>query len=187
MRRSVGTLVGLVGPAFAAVLVWVFGAPREELVSVGGERGVLFPGSGGAGGGQLLMLVVLLGAAAVCAVLVLWARHPGLRGPRGTAAMVLLPALTSAVAAAAASPLARALVPPARDVPAGTVVALPPEAGPLFTGRMVYGTTGPSWDLLPGAAGWVVFGAMVAAFTVAALAHVSASPDLADATPRTGR
>ncbi|MFN3601333.1 MAG: hypothetical protein ACK4UY_08100 [Dietzia sp.] len=178
--RAVGTLSGVVGPAVAALLVWIVAAPRSELLSVGGGRGLRLPESGTDGGSQLLMLIILLGAAVVCAVLVLWHRNPGLRRPGGVPVLVLLPGLTCAVAAAAASPLAALLAPPAQDAPYGAVVAQSPAAGALFFDRMIYGTSGPSWDWFPPGAGWLVFGAMIAAFTVAALAHFSYSPDLRD-------
>ena len=178
--HAVGTLSGVVASAVVALLVWVVAAPRSELLSVGGGRGIRLPESGTDGGSQLLMLIVLLGAAVVCSVLVLWHRHPGLRRPRGVAALVLLPGLACAIAAAAASPLAGVLAAPRTDAPYGEVVAQAPAAGALFFDRMIYGTAGPSWDWFPAGAGWVVFGAMVAAFTVAALAHFSDSPDLRD-------
>lgn len=178
--RAVGTLAGVVGPAVVALALWLVGAPRAELLSVGDGRGAMFPGSGAAGGSQLLVLLVVLGAAAVCAALVLWWRHPGLRRPRGVAALTGIPALTCAVAAAAATPLADLLLSPPEDAPAGVVLALPPEVGPLFWGPMVYGEYGPSWGALPGGLGWFVFGATLAAFTVAVLAHFSASADLSD-------
>ncbi|MBB1054309.1 hypothetical protein G6017_08340, partial [Dietzia sp. B44] len=100
-----GTVSGVVGPAVVALLVWIVAAPRSELLSVGGGRGLRLPESGTDGGSQLLMLIVLLGAAVVCAVLTLWHRHPGLRRPGGVTVLVVLPGLTCAVAAAAASPL----------------------------------------------------------------------------------
>jgi hypothetical protein len=178
--RAVGTLAGVVGPAVVALVVWIAAAPRPELLSVGGGRGVRLPESGTDGGSQLLVLVVLLGAAVVCAVLVLWSRHPGLRRPAGVPVLLLLPGLTCAVAAVAASPLAGLLAAPPRDAPYGMVVAQAPAAGPLFFDRMIYGTSGPSWDWLPPGAGWLVVGAMLAGFTVAALAHFSYSPDLRD-------
>lgn len=181
--RAIGTVAGVLGPAVVALAVWLLGAPREELVSVGDGRGVLFPGSGAAGGAQLLVLIVLLGAATVCAALVLWHRHPGLRRPRGVVVLAGLPALTCAVAAAAATPLAGFLLAPDDSTPAGTLVALPPEAGPLFVGPMIYGETGPSWGAFPPGAGWLVFGAVVAALTVAFLSHFAASPDLAEVSP----
>ena len=175
-----GTLLGVGGPAVGALLVWIAAAPRPELMSVGEGRGVRLTDSGVDGGSQLLMLVILLGAAAVCAVLVLWHRHPGLRRPGGVPGLTLLPGLAIAVAAAAASPLAGLLASPPTDVPYGDVVAQGPAVGALFFDRMVYGTAGPSWDWLPPGAGWLVFGAMVAAFTVAALAYFSFSSDLRD-------
>ncbi|EYT58016.1 hypothetical protein H483_0114980 [Dietzia sp. UCD-THP] len=175
-----GTLVGVVGPAVVALLVWVVAAPRSELLSVGGGRGVRLPESGADGGSQLLMLIVLLGAAVVCAVLSLWHRHPGLRRPWGVPVLMLLPGLTCSVTAAAASPVAALLAPTAENAPYGTAVAQPPTAGALFFDRMIYGTTGPSWDWFPPGAGWLAFGAMIAAFTVATLAHVSHSPELRD-------
>ncbi|WP_194305656.1 MULTISPECIES: hypothetical protein [unclassified Dietzia] len=178
--RAVGTLAGVVGPAVVALLVWVVAAPRSELLSVGGGRGLRLPESGADGGSQLLMLIVLLGAAVVCAVLSLWHRHPGLRRPGGVPVLVLLPGLTCSVTAAAASPVAALLAPTAENAPYGTVVAQPPTAGALFFDRMIYGTTGPSWDWFPPGAGWLAFGAMIAAFTVAALAHVSHSSELRD-------
>lgn len=178
--RAVGTVTGVVGPAVVALLVWIVAAPRSELLSVGGGRGLRLPESGTDGGSQLLMLIVLLGAAVVCAVLTLWHRHPGLRRPGGVTVLVVLPGLTCAVAAAAASPLAALLAPPAEDAPYGSVVAQSPAAGALFFDRMIYGTSGPSWDWFPPGAGWLVFGAMIAAFTVAVLAHFSHSPELRD-------
>ncbi|MFN3340180.1 MAG: hypothetical protein ACK40Z_10835 [Dietzia sp.] len=178
--RAVGTLSGVVGPAVVALLVWIVAAPRSELLSVGGGRGFRLPESGTDGGSQLLMLIILLGAAVVCAVLVLWHRHPGLRRPGGVAVLLLAPGLTCAVAAAAASPLASLLAPPAQDAPYGAVVAQSPAAGALFFDQMIYGVSGPSWDWFPPGAGWLVFGAMIAAFTVASLAHFSYSPDLRD-------
>lgn len=178
--QAVGTLSGVLASPVVALLVWVVAAPRSELLSVGGGRGLRLPESGADGGSQLLMLIVLLGAAAVCSVLVLWHRHPGLRRPRGVPALILLPGLVCAAAAAAASPLASVLASPPSDAPYGAVVAQAPVAGALFYDRMIYGTSGPSWDWLPPGAGWVVLGATVAAFTVAVLAHFSYSPDLTD-------
>lgn len=178
--QAVGTLSGVLAASVVALLVWVVAAPRSELLSVGGGRGLRLPDSGTDGGSQLLMLIVLLSAAVVCSVLVLWHRHPGLRRPRGVPALVLLPGLACAVAAAAATPLAGVLASPPSDAPYGVVVAQAPAAGALFFDRMIYGTAGPSWDWFPPGAGWVMWGAMVAAFTVAGLAHFSHSPDLRD-------
>ncbi|WP_253919363.1 hypothetical protein [Dietzia psychralcaliphila] len=178
--RAVGTLSGVVGPAVAALLVWIVSAPRSELLSVGEGRGLRLPESGTDGGSQLLMLIILLGAAVVSAVLVLWHRHPGLRRPGGIPVFLLLPGLTCAVAAAVATPLAAILAPPAQDAPYGAVVAQSPAVGALFFDRMIYGTSRPSWDWFPPGAGWLVFGAMIAAFTVAVLAHFSYSSDLRD-------
>ncbi len=179
--RAVGSLVGVLGPAAAALALWVVGAPRAEGVSIGEGRALMFPDAGRAGGTQLLVLLILLGFAVVCAVLVLWHRHPELRRPRGVVALAGLPALTCAIAAAAASPLADVIAAPSSALPRGAIVALPPEVGPLFFGRMVYGVSGPVWGALPAGLGWFVFGAMVAAFVVAALAHLSESRDLVDA------
>jgi hypothetical protein len=190
--RAVGTLSGVLGPFLVALLVWIAGAPRSELLSVGDGRGLRLPEAGADGGSQLLMLVVLLGFASVCAALVLWHRHPGLRRPGGVPALVLLPGVACAVVAAAASPLAGLLAAPPDDAPYGSVVSQAPAVGALFFDRMIYGTSGPSWDWFPPGAGWLVFGAMTAAFTVAALAHFSLSPDLsadrtADGESRTDR
>ena len=33
--RAIGTVAGVLGPAVVALAVWLLGAPREELVSVG--------------------------------------------------------------------------------------------------------------------------------------------------------
>ena len=181
--RAVGTLVALLVPTLVALLLWTVATPRSEVVSVGRGRGLPLPDSGAAGGSQLLMLIVLLGASAVCATLVLWYRHPGLRRPGGVPALVLLPGLACAVGAAAATPLAGVLAAPPDDAPYGAVVARSPEVGRLFFDRMVYGASGPSWDWLPPGADWLVLGAMVAAFTVAVLAHFSYSPDLLDDSP----
>lgn len=134
--------------------------------------------SGADGGSQFLMLFVLLGFATLSTVLVLWRLHPELRRPGGVLALVLVPGLTCAVAAAVASPLAAVLAAPPDDVPVGEVVAQSPSAGALFFGRMIYGMSGPEWEAFPPGTGWLVFGAMIAAFTVASLAHFSHSPDL---------
>lgn len=192
--RAVGTLLGVVAPMVVALLLWIAAAPRSELMSVGEGRGVRLTDSGVAGGSQLLLLVVLVGAAAVCTVLVLWHRHPGLRRPGGVPALLVVPGLACAVAAAAASPLAVLLASPPQDVPYGEVVAQSPAVGALFFDRMIYGTSGPSWDWFPAGAGWLVLGTVIAAFTVAALAYFSESSDLgtgrsrpAAAASRTGR
>lgn len=176
--RAWGTVLGVLAPAVVALVLWVVAAPRSELLSVGGGRGVRLSDSGADGASQLLLLVILSGAAAVCSALVLWHRHPRLRTPVGVPALVLLPGLTCAVSAAVASPLAAVLVSPPDEVPAGEVVAQSPAAGALFFGRMIYGTAGPRWETFPPGAGWLVWGTMVAAFTVAALAHFSPSPGL---------
>lgn len=178
--RALGTLLGVGGPAAFALLVWIAAAPRQELMSVGDGRGLRLTDSGADGGSQLLMLIILLGAAAVCAVLVLWQRHPGLRRPIGVPTLMLLPGLMCAVAAAAASPLSGLLASPPTDAPYGEVVAQEPVVGALFFDRMIYGTTGPSWDWFPPGAGWLLFGTTVAAFTVAALAYFSMSSELRD-------
>lgn len=178
--RVVGTAVGVLAPAVAALALWLVGAPRTELVSVGEGRGVLFPESGSAGGAQLLLLLVLLGAAVVCAVLVLWRRHPDLRRPRGLVVLAGVPALTCVAAAAAATPVSDLLLAPDEDTPSGVVLGLPPEVGPLFFGPMVYGESGPSWGALPAGAGWFVAAATVALLTAAALAHFATSDDLGD-------
>lgn len=180
VRTLTGTVSGVVGPAVVALLVWVAAAPRSEFVSVGGGRGVRLPDAGAAGGSQLLVLLVLLGFAAGCAVLVLWHRHPGLRRPGGVPALVLLPAAATAVAAVAASSFAELVASPPDDAPVGAVVSQAPAVGALFFDRMAYGTSGPSWDWFPPGAGWLVFGAMVAAFTVAVLAYFSLTTDLRD-------
>lgn len=183
--RAVGTLLGVIAPFLVSVLVWIIAAPRSELLSVGDGRGIRLPDSGTDGGSQLLMLVVLLGFASVCAALVLWRRQPRLRRPGGVPALAVLPGLACAVAAAAATPLAGLLASPPMDAPYGDVVVQAPAVGELFFDQMIYGTSGPSWDLLPPGAGWLVWGAMVALFTVAALAHFSHSPDPAAAESRT--
>lgn len=175
-----GTLAGVLVPSGAALLLWVLAAPRSELLSVGGGRGVPLSDSGADGGGQFLVLVVLLAFAAVCATLVLWHRHARLRRAAGVPALVVLPGLTCAVSAAIASPVAGLLAAPPADVPTGDVVAQSPSAGAMFTGRMIYGVSGPEWETFPPGLGWLVFGSMVAAFTVAALAHFSHTPDLRD-------
>lgn len=180
IARPLWTLLGLLAPFLVAVLVWVAAAPRSEFLSVGEGRGLRLPDAGTDGGSQFLMVVILLGFASVCAVLVLWRRHPGLRRPRGIVALGVLPGLACAVAAAVASPLAGILAAPPSDAPYGTIVAQAPAVGALFYERAVYGTSGPSWDAFPAGAGWLAWGAMIALFTVAALAHFSYSPDLAD-------
>lgn len=178
--RVAGTAVGVLSPALAALLVWIAAAPRSEVLSVGDGRGLRLPEAGADGGTQLLVLIVLLGLASVCVTLVLWSRHPGLRRPGGVPALMLLPGLTCSVAAAAASPLADLLAAPPRGAAYGEVVRQAPKAGALFFDRMLYGTSGPSWDWFPPGAGWLVFNAMIAGFTVAALAHFSLSRDLRD-------
>ncbi|HJC29289.1 MAG TPA: hypothetical protein H9759_07825 [Candidatus Dietzia intestinipullorum] len=181
MRRGAwGTLVGMLAPAVLALVLWVLAAPRSELLSVGGGRGVRIGDEGAAGGAQLLMLAILLGFAAACSALVLWHRHPGLRRPSGVPALVLLPGLVCAVVAALASPAAALLASPPSDSEAGQVVAQAPAAGELFFGRMIYGVSGPEWGLFPPGTGWLVWGTMIAAFTVAALAHFSPSRQLGD-------
>lgn len=178
--RATATLLGVVGPFLVAVLVWIAAAPRAELLSVGDGRGVRLPDSGADGGSQLLTLIVLLGFATVCAVLVLWHRHPHLRRPGGVPALALLPAVTCAVAAAAATPAAQLLAAPADDVPYGEVVRQAPAVGELFFDRMFLGTAGPAWDWFPPGLDWVVFGAMIATFTVAVVAYLSPSEHLRD-------
>lgn len=187
VSRVVAGLLGSFVPFVIAVLVWMVAAPRSEFVAVGDGRGIRLADSGAAGTGQMLMFVILSGFAAVCCVLVLWARLPGLRRPRGVAVLALVPAVWCAVSAAVATGVADLLVAPASDAPYGSVVAQSPAVGALFFDRAFFGTSGPSWDLLPASAGWLVWGAMVALFTVAALAHFSDSPDLADAGSRTDR
>src|SRR5699024_10665868 len=92
----------------------------------------------------------------------------------------LLPGLVCAVVAALASPAAALLASPPSDSEAGQVVAQAPAAGELFFGRMIYGVSGPEWGLFPPGSGWLVWGTMIAAFTVAALAHFSPSRQLGD-------
>ena len=185
--HAVSTLFGVVGPFLAAVLLWIVAAPRAELLSVGDGRGLRLPDSGADGGSQLLVLIVLLGFATVCAAVVLWRRHPHLRRPGGVPALVLLPGVTCAIAAAAATPSAELLASPPGDVPYGEVVRQAPAAGALFYDRMVFGTSGPAWAWFPPGFDWVVFGAMIAAFTVAVLAYLgderSTDPDPADPDP----
>ncbi|MBB1020693.1 hypothetical protein G6030_05245, partial [Dietzia sp. E1] len=77
--RAAGTLLAVVAPFLAALTLWAVAAPRSELLSVGDGRGLRLADSGADGGSQLLTLVVLTGSATVCAVLVLWHRHPRLR------------------------------------------------------------------------------------------------------------
>lgn len=187
MRRSLGTLCGLLAPFVVALLVWVVAAPRSELVSVGGGRGVRFPDSGADGGSQLLMLVILLGFASICGALVLWSRHVELRRPAGVPVLALLPGFACALAAVSAPWIADLLASPPRDVPLGEVVAQAPTAGALFFDGMLYGTSGPSWEWFPPGSGWLLWGAMIAMFTVAALAHFSRWPDLVAAESRTDR
>lgn len=178
LSRAVGTLVGVVLPYLAAVLVWIAAAPRTELLSVGDGRGLRLVDSGADGGSQLLMLVILLGFASVCAVSVLWHRHPALRRPGGVLVLTLVPGLACALAAADATRVADLLASPPQDAPYGVVVAQAPAVGALFFDRLIYGESGPSWDWLPPGAGWLVLGAMIAAFSVAVLTHFSHSPDL---------
>lgn len=175
--RAALTLLGVVGPFVAAVVVWIAAAPRSELLSVGDGRGLRLPDSGADGGSQLLMLIVLLGFATVCAVVVLWRRHPHLRRPRGVPALVLVPGVTCAVTAAAATPMADVVAGPPGDVPYGEVVRQAPAAGALFYDRMIFGTSGPAWDWFPPGLDWAVFAATVAAFTVAVLAYLGEGPD----------
>ena len=184
---AVGTLLGVLAPFVVSVLLWIVAAPRSELLSVGDGRGIRLPDAGADGGSQLLMLVVLFGFASVCAALVLWFRHPGLRQPAGVPALALLPGVACALAAAGSTGMADLVASPPKDAPYGDVVLQAPAVGELFFDRMIYGASGPSWELLPPGAGWLVWGAMVALFTVAALAHFSRSPDPADAVSRTDR
>lgn len=185
--RAVGTLFSVLAPFLVALLVWIVAAPRSELLSVGDGRGLRLADSGADGGSQFLMLVILLGFAAVCAALVLWYRLPRLRRPGGVFALAALPGVACSVAAAAATPLAGLLAAPPKDATYGEVVRQAPAAGELFFDQMIYGSSGPSWDLLPPGAGWLVWGAMIALFTVAALANFSHSPDSAVAGSRTDR
>lgn len=184
---AVGTLLGVIAPFLVSVLVWIIAAPRSELLSVGDGRGIRLPDAGADGGSQLLMLVILFGFASVCAALVLWYRHPGLRRPAGVPALALLPGVACALAAAGSTGMADLVASPRRDAPYGDVVLQAPAVGELFFDQMIYGTAGPSWDLFPPGAGWLVWGAMVALFTIAALAHFSHSPDPEDAVSRTDR
>lgn len=178
--RALGTLFGSLAPFLVAVLVWIAAAPRSEFLSIGEGRGLRLSDAGADGSSQLLMLVILLGFAAVCSVLVLWGRMHSLRRPRGVLVLALVPGLACAAVAASATRLARFLVSPPSDAPYGDVVSQAPAVGALFFDRMVFGSSGPSWDLLPPGAGWLVWGAMIALFTVAVLAHFSYSPDLVD-------
>ena len=179
ISRAVGTLLSVLAPFLVALLVWIVAAPRSELLSVGGGRGLRLADSGAEGGSQFLMLVILLGFASVCGVVVLWYRQPRLRRPGGVFALAALPGVACSVAAAAATPLAGLLAAPPPDAPYGAVVRQAPAVGELFFDRMIYGTSGPSWDLFPPGTGWLVWGAMIALLTVAALAHVSRSSELA--------
>ena len=174
------SLFGVVAPSLVAVLVWIVAAPRSELLSVGDGRGIRLDDSGADGGSQLLMLVVLLAAAAICAALVLWSRHPRLRRPGGVWILTLVPGLASALAATGATRLADLLAAPPQDAPYGEVVRQAPAVGALFYDRLIYGEYGPSWDMAPAGVGWLLLGTMIAAFTVAVLAHFSHSPDLVD-------
>lgn len=187
ISRAVVTLLGVLTPFLVALLVWIVAAPRSELLSVGDGRGVRLADSGADGGSQFLMLLVLLGFAVVCAALVLWYRQPRLRRPGGVFVFAVLPGSACSVAAAAATPLAGLLAAPPKDAPYGDVVRQAPAVGDLFFDQMIYGTSGPSWDVLPPGAGWLVWGAMIALFTVAALAHFSHWPDSGAAGSRTGR
>lgn len=177
---AVAVLVAVVVPYLVALLLWIVAAPRSEVMSVGEGRGLRLPDAGADGGTQLILLVILLGFSSVCAVLVLWRLRPRLRRPAGVVALGLIPGLACAVAAAAATPLAGVLAAPDREAAYGEVVLQAPAVGDLFFGRMVYGTSGPSWDVLPPGAGWFVWGALVALFTVAALAHFSSPADLGE-------
>lgn len=181
--RVTAGLLGSSVPFVIAVLVWALAAPRSEFVAVGDGRGIRLADSGAAGTGQLLTFVVLSGFAALCCVLVLWSRLPGLRRPRGVVVLALVPGVVCALSAAVATSVADLLVSPSSDAPYGSVVAQSPAVGALFFDRAFFGTSGPSWDLLPASAGWLVWGAMVALFTVAALAHFSDSPDLDSRAP----
>ena len=178
LLRAAGTLVGVVLPYLVAVLVWIVAAPRAELLSVGNGRGIRLVDSGVDGGSQLLILVILFIFATVCAALVLWHRHPRLRRPGGVVVLALVPGLVCSVAAANATRVADLLASPPPDAPYGVVVAQAPAVGALFFDRLIYGESGPSWDWLPPGAGWLVLGAMIAAFTVALLAYFSDSPGL---------
>lgn len=178
LGRAGVALAGVLVPYVAALLLWIVAAPRSELLSVGEGRGVRLPDAGADGGSQLLVLVLLLGFAAVCSALALWRCVPRLRRPGGVAVLAVLPGLVCAAAAGVASPLARVVASPPGDVQYGEVVLQAPAVGELFFDQMIYGSSGPSWDLLPPGAGWFVWGAMLALFTVAALAHFSPSPDL---------
>lgn len=171
-RFAASTLLGVVGPFVVALLLWIVAAPRAELLSVGDGRGLRLPDSGVDGGSQLLVFIVLSGFATVCAVMVLWRRHTHLRRPGGVPALVLLPGVACAIAAAAATPLADVVAAPPDDVPYGEVVRQAPAVGSLFFDRMVFGTSGPSWDWFPPGLDWMVFGVMIAAFTVAVLAYL---------------
>ena len=124
--------MGVVAPFLAALTLWAVAAPRSELLSVGGGRGLRLTDSGADGGSQLLTLVVLTGSATVCAVLVLWHRHPRLRRPGGVPALALVPGLAATTAAMSASPVAGVLAAPPEDAPYGQVVRQAPAAGELF-------------------------------------------------------
>ena len=172
--------MGVVLPYLVAVLVWIVAAPRAELLSVGNGRGIRLVDSGADGGSQLLILVILLIFATVCAVLVLWHRHPRLRRPGGVVVLALVPGLACSIAAANATRAADLLASPPPDAPYGVVVAQAPAVGALFFDRLIYGESGPSWDWLPPGAGWLVMGAMIAAFTMALLAYFSDAPGLVE-------
>ena len=99
-----------------------------------------------------------------------WRGSPG----RGAVPVATAPFRRAcAIAAAAATPLADVVAAPPDDVPYGEVVRQAPAVGSLFFDRMVFGTSGPSWDWFPPGLDWMVFGVMIAAFTVAVLAYLA--------------
>lgn len=94
--------------------------------------------------------------------------------------LALVPGLACSIAAANATRAADLLASPPPDAPYGVVVAQAPAVGALFFDRLIYGESGPSWDWLPPGAGWLVMGAMIAAFTMALLAYFSDASGLVE-------
>ena len=170
-RSGIAAVAGVIGPFAAALTWWLFAVPRIELVSTGDGHGVPLPGSGAAGASQLLMAVVLLSAATIASTVALWSRNSR-TGVRAVVASALPPTLGCALAAAAAGPVARAVMAPDAGTAAGQLILMPPGLGPLFRGPLIPLTGAPNWSVLPDVAGWVLLGASVATATIVVCEYV---------------
>lgn len=126
-RRLAPTLAGVAALFAVALTLWVVGAPRPRVVSLGDGTGVPSYGSDGASVSATLLLGVLLCGAGAAAALLIWRRHARTHTASAAAACWIAVGLVGVLIAAAAPPVARLVYTAGTDAASGQVVDLAPR------------------------------------------------------------